>query len=177
MNLSSIIQNVLLKIRYMHEKVKISGFSCIEKGVDIKVFKGASLTIGRYCNFRKNTYLSVTSDAVLCLGDNVFVNRNVNIVAHDKIKIGTGVTIGPNVCIFDHDHDKCHRGSFVTSPIEIGDNVWIGAGAIILKGVSIGENAIIAAGSMVISDIPSNSVLIQNRQNTIIKKENNEHGK
>ena len=42
--------------------------------------------------------------------------------------------------------------------IKIGNNVWIGWGAIILKGVNIGENSIIAAGAVVVDDIPANSI-------------------
>ncbi|BAV86488.1 maltose O-acetyltransferase [Rothia aeria] len=47
-------------------------------------------------------------------------------------------------------------------PITVGDNVWIGGGAIILGGVSIGENAVIGAGSVVTKDVPANAVVVGN---------------
>ncbi len=58
----------------------------------------------------------------------------------------------------DHDHDTVN-GGFVSAPIKIGDNVWIGANSVILKGVTIGNNAIIAAGSIVTKDVPANAIV------------------
>ncbi|MEG2632990.1 MAG: DapH/DapD/GlmU-related protein, partial [Oscillospiraceae bacterium] len=49
-----------------------------------------------------------------------------------------------------------------TAPVHIGNNVWIGGGAIILPGVTIGDNAVIGAGSVVTKDIPSNTVAVGN---------------
>lgn len=90
-----------------------------------------------------------------------FVNRNSMIVSMEKIELGSGVTIGPNVCIYDHDHnlegDK--NKPFVTAPVRIGDKVWIGANAVILKGVTIGENAVVAAGAVVTKDVPPFSIV------------------
>jgi acetyltransferase-like isoleucine patch superfamily enzyme len=66
--------------------------------------------------------------------------------------------IGPHCYITDHDHgfarDKAvHEQPLVGSPVTIGDDAWIGAGAIILKGVSIGEGAIVAAGAVVTKSV------------------------
>lgn len=82
------------------------------------------------------------------------------------IKIGHGTSIGPGVYIYDHDHNyRNNQKSYSTKPILIGDNVWIGAGSIILKGVTIGNNSVISAGSIVTKDIPANTILIQKREN------------
>ena len=58
-------------------------------------------------------------------------------------------------------------GGYISDDIEIKKNVWIGANVIILKGVTIGDNSVIASGSIVTKNVPSNTVLIQKRQNTI----------
>ena len=83
-----------------------------------------------------------------------------------NIRIADGVTVGPNVCVYDHDHCIGGKG-FVSSEVIIGENVWIGAGAIILKGVHIGAGAVIAAGSTVTKDVPENTILIQKRENRL----------
>ncbi len=74
------------------------------------------------------------------------------------------VTIGPNVCIFDHDHSfKDEKQEFVSEKIVVEDHVWIGAGCIILKGVTIGKESVIAAGTVVTKDVSPYTVALQKR--------------
>lgn len=90
-----------------------------------------------------------------------FVNRNCLIVSRKQIYIGKRVTIGPNVCIYDHDHDSKNESlgdHFISKCICIDDDVWIGANAVILKGVHIGKGAVIAAGAVVVSDVPAATI-------------------
>lgn len=63
------------------------------------------------------------------------------ILCHESVIIGKNVMLEPNVVIIDHDHDYNKTGK-----IEIGNNVWIDAGAIILRGAKIGDNAVIGTG-------------------------------
>lgn len=130
----------------------------------LKTYDSGSISVGRLCCVSQNSEMAV-SGGIIEIGDRVFVNRNCMIVAHEKIKIGNGTTIGPNVCIYDHDHDG--TGGYVTSPVQIGNDVWIGAGCIILKGVSIGDNSTIAAGTLVNKSIPPNAIVYQKRETTI----------
>lgn len=90
-----------------------------------------------------------------------YINYDSKIYCYDEISIGDDATISENVVIMDSDvHNIC--GTNKTAPIEIGNHVWIGIGAIILKGVHIGDNAVIAAGSVVTHDVPSNTVVAGN---------------
>lgn len=100
-------------------------------------------------------------NGVLEIGNDVFVNTNVSITAMERIVIQDRVTIGNNVVIVDHDHsiDSSKRGTFISKPITIGSEVWIGANSVILKGVQIGDGAIIAAGSVVLKDVMPGSVV------------------
>jgi len=58
-----------------------------------------------------------------------------------------------------------------TAPVKIGDNVWIGMNAVILKGVTIGENSVVAAGAVVTKSIPANTIVAGNPAVTVKKFE------
>ena len=110
------------------------------------------------------------SSGELIIGPHVYINRNCNIVSHESIKIGKKCTIGPNVCIYDHDHNFRSQNrdtEYVCKPITIGDNVWIGSNVIIIKGVTIGDNSVIAAGAIVRADVPANSIYVSKLEYSI----------
>jgi acetyltransferase-like isoleucine patch superfamily enzyme len=74
------------------------------------------------------------------------------------IVFGSNVRIGPGVCIISANHDPQDYDIHIkTPPIEIGDNVWIGANSVVLPGVKIGSNVVVGAGSVITKNIPSNS--------------------
>ncbi|MCM3670896.1 acyltransferase [Mesobacillus maritimus] len=100
------------------------------------------------------------------INNHVYINRNGTIICHEGITIGEGTTIGPNIVIYDHDHDfrSSERGKFKSAPIVIGKNVWIGANVTILKGVTVGDNAVIGAGCIITKDIPE-SVIVSMQNN------------
>ena len=118
--------------------------------------KNAVISLGKKCAVRAFTEISAVNGKI-SLADNVFINRNCMLVAMEQIVLKKGTTIGPGVYIYDHDHDG--NGGYVTAPVTIGKNVWIGAGSIILKGVTIGDNAVIAAGSVVTKDVPAKALV------------------
>ena len=107
-----------------------------------------------------------TEEALIEIGDNTRIN-GASVHASEKIIIGKNCLIAANVTIIDSDGHGAdiHERSLtnpVSSPVIIGDNVWIGISSIILKGVRIGNNSIIGAGSVVTKDIPSNCVAAGN---------------
>lgn len=103
----------------------------------------------------------------LSIGNNVNIEQNVHIVCHDHIIIGNNVSITGNCAIVDVSHpvDAIERGLKIgdaivskRSHVFIGDNCFIGFGAMIMPNVTIGRNCIIGAGSVVTRDIPDNSI-------------------
>ena len=94
-------------------------------------------------------------------GSKVYANFNLTAVDDVSITVGDYVMFGPNVTIATANHpmdpEQRRRGLQYAKPVVIGENVWIGAGAMILPGVTIGENAVIGAGSVVNRDIPANA--------------------
>lgn len=82
---------------------------------------------------------------------------NNMIIAKELIEIGQGTQIAWGVTISDHDFHKTYtngKQNVETAAVRIGQNCWIGAGAMILKGVEIGDNAIVAAGAVVTRSVP-----------------------
>jgi galactoside O-acetyltransferase len=95
-------------------------------------------------------------------GDNCYANFNLTLVDDGTITIGDHCLFAPNVVIATTGHPldpepRRHLGSF-TKPVRIGNNVWIGANAVIQPGITIGDNSVIGAGSVVTRDIPANVV-------------------
>ena len=147
----------LLVLILFGNHIKLRVYHLIAPSTSINAFgKDSQIEFGAKVHIRPHVELRASGGKLL-LADRVFINRNCVICSHDRIELGTRVTIGPNTCIYDHDHGE--KEQFITEPVIIGDNVWIGANATILKGVTIGENAIVAAGSVVTKDVPANSVV------------------
>ena len=113
------------------------------------------------------------------VGENFFANYNLTILDVGKVTIGKNVMIAPNVSIYTAGHpvhpDSRNSGYEYGIPITIGDNVWIGCGAIILPGVTIGDNVVIGAGSVVTKDIPSNVIAAGNPCNVIREITDEDH--
>ncbi len=82
------------------------------------------------------------------------------------ITIGDDVQIGPNVQLLTPTHPvepEPRRDKWeAAKPITIGDNVWLGGGAIVGPGVSIGENTVVGAGAVVVRNLPANVVAVGN---------------
>lgn len=135
----------------------VRGYLPIRSINALELAEAGALSIGRDLALQRGTRLAVRSGARLRLGDDVFIGHNSVIVCRDSIVIGDGVLLGPNVVIFDHDHDiasKDLRSSFVTGAIEVGDGAWLGAGVAVLRGVRIGSGAVVGANSVVTRDVP-----------------------
>ena len=93
----------------------------------------------------------------LDLAERVFVNQGCTFLDYAGIRLGSGVMVGPKVTFttMGHPVDPDERRHFLTgAPIDVAENVWIGAGATILPGVSIGRDAVVAAGTVVADDVP-----------------------
>lgn len=96
------------------------------------------------------------------LADRVFINQNCTFLDYAGIRLGERVMVAPKVTFITVGHpvDTEDRRVWLTGgPIDVAENVWIGAGATILPGVSIGRDAVIAAGSVVADDVPPASLV------------------
>ncbi|MCX4997662.1 sugar O-acetyltransferase [Streptomyces longwoodensis] len=120
--------------------------------------------LGEEAQVRPPLYVDYGSN--IRIGARTFVNYNLTALDVADIVIGADCQIGPNVQLLTPTHplepgprrDKLEAAR----PITIGDNVWLGGGAIVLPGVTIGDNSVIGAGAVVTKDVPANVVAVGN---------------
>jgi maltose O-acetyltransferase len=152
-----------LFLKWRHRPLRSVGLFVAERNTQFVVKEHADLHFGTGVNFQAGCYVYLNGRVTL--GDRVFFNRNSHLLCHDAVTIGNDAIFGEMVSIHDADHviDQ-DRGlapdlrGYATAPIVIGDKVWVGAKATILRGVTIGANTIIGANSVVTRDIPANVV-------------------
>lgn len=153
------IQSMLFRIIYFKSRIFMSMLG-VKFGHNVEVFSIASFS----------------SPNKLSIGDNVWIGKNVSLYAESGIVIGDNTMIAKDVSIISSDHNffnphikiREQGMKLENESIVIGENVWIGEKAIILKRVKIGNNSIIGAGAVVTKDIP-NSVVVAGNPARIIK--------
>lgn len=100
------------------------------------------------------------------VGENFYANYDCIILDQCPVRFGDNVLLGPRVSIFSAGHptdaEIRNTGLEFGKPITVGNNVWIGGGAIINGGVTIGDNAVIGAGAVVTKDVPDNTIAVGN---------------
>ena len=100
----------------------------------------------------------------LTVGDNVDFALGVLVTTSGGVSVGDRVLIGYRAQILSRNHVIPEAGlpiygaGHIDKPVNIGNDVWIGANSVILSGVNIGDGAVIAAGSIVTKDIPANAI-------------------
>lgn len=136
----------------------------IRAGAVIDAPGKCEIKFGNNVDINRNVYLGAFGDRFE-VGDRTQFNRNALVDGRGSIRIGNDVLIGPYAQLISYQH----RFSDVTRPINqqgfelaeivIEDDVWIGAGAIVLAGVTIGRGSIIGAGAVVTHSCPHYSIL------------------
>jgi maltose O-acetyltransferase len=119
---------------------------------------GARITIEPpfYCDYGTHIFA----------GDGVYMNFGCVVLDPNEVHLGTNVFLGPRVQLLTASHPldatERIRGPELGYPVRIGDNVWIGAGAIVCPGVTIGADTTIGAGAVVVKDIPAGELAVGN---------------
>lgn len=112
----------------------------------------------------KNTYIGElnnirASGGTITIGDNCLISQNINIIcANHRFEVGKLI--------------KNQEWDTGKNTVKIGDDVWVGSGAIILPGVKIGNGAVIGAGAVVVDDVEENSIVVGNPAKKIKERSN-----
>lgn len=156
-------------------KVYCYGIPIIERHVDSNIIFGDKVSL---CSDSRHTALGVSGPVILRTlrpHASIFIGREsglsgTTICSSTTVRIGERCLIGADVMISDTDfHPLIPEGrryrnekDALAAPVDIGDDVFIGARAVILKGVSIGKGSVVGAGSVVTKDIPERVVCAGN---------------
>lgn len=168
----SLIKFSILKL-FCFRRFRFHWIERFSPNVIVKISRKGKLHLGKRISVHSGSKIIATADGQLTIDDNCSFNYGAMIVCREMIHIKKGVEFGPNVFVYDHDHDFRAEGGlkakcFKSSPVIIGENCWIGANTVILRGTTIGDNCVIGAGCVVKGNIPDNTVLVQKREDTLI---------
>lgn len=168
------------------------GFYCESAQVFKKLVskKPRAVVFGDHVSVYAGCSFAIQKDGRCIVGDFTLLNGAI-VMAEELVQIGSNCLISWGVGIADSDFhplepaqrlidaqalapflkNRPPRPKLKTAPVKIGDNVWIGMNAVILKGVTIGENSVVAAGAVVTKSIPANTIVAGNPAVTVKKFE------
>ncbi len=165
------IKMLLYKILYA-SRLELHGTQRLSCKASLRMRKNSKIILHSRSYLAEGTLLRVTENATFSMGENSGFNSYCVITCREKITIGNNVMLGPFVTIHDHDHvyqtdGNMKTSGYISKPIIIEDNVWIGGNVIILKGVTIGNGSVIAAGTIVTKDVPPHTIVYEKREPVI----------
>lgn len=152
-----------------HRLAGVDRLPILHSGVKVRRSNG-TVEVGHLSEIHERVVLSAVGDSAsqsarILIGDRTSIWYGTVISARHEISIGRECAISWNCTIIDNDmHEiiypegasNCRTGKEF---VKIGDHVWIGASAIVLKGVTIGENSIVGAGAIVTQDVPPHTLV------------------
>jgi len=140
----------------LNASIKIQGTYNFGKGVELRATDGGIIQLGKRVSIGRNAVL-IAQGGEIVIGDDCYIGDGSFIVAKEAVSVGSGTLIAEYVVIRDQDHSidslPIRLAGFETAPIEIGDGVWVGCKATILRGVRVGDGAVIGAHALVRSNI------------------------
>src|SRR5215217_7521077 len=126
-----------------------AGILCVRGGWPLPAVENRGGTVeAENCAFFSGVRLECWPGARIAIGNGTYLNRNTEIVAAQSVTIGRDCKIARDVIIMDTDQHELPGSGMVSKPVDIGDHVWIGSRALILKGVTIGHDSVIGAGAI-----------------------------
>jgi acetyltransferase-like isoleucine patch superfamily enzyme len=153
--LSAHVRGLLLR-----RKFKEAGWLVVQPGRPAPrvINRGGELIAG-HSAFFPGVRLEVLRGGRIVIGSGTYLNRNTEVISAAEVRIGHNCKIAWDVVIMDTDQHGIGNVPPAARPVRIGDHVWIGCRAIILKGVTIGDRAVIGAGAIVTRDVPAGAIV------------------
>jgi acetyltransferase-like isoleucine patch superfamily enzyme len=145
-------------------RLRLDGVVFIGPKVTIEIGRKASVRLGRWVWIGKGTKIRCHEGEVR-IGAKTVMGEECTISAYQHVSIGEQCVVADRVMLIDFDHNVAEverpirvQGIYKRD-VRVGNNVWIGYGAQILRGVTVGDNAIIGASAVVSKDVPANAVV------------------
>jgi acetyltransferase-like isoleucine patch superfamily enzyme len=158
-----IVRLGFVKLR-LRSRLRLDGLAFIGPGCSLEVGPRATLELGRWswvghgCKIRSH-------EGTVSIGAKTVMGQECTISSYQHVSIGRECVIADRVMLIDFDHgmvevDRPIRlQGIYKRDVRVGNNVWIGYGACILRGVTIGDNAVIGTSAVVTRDVPANAVV------------------
>jgi acetyltransferase-like isoleucine patch superfamily enzyme len=134
------------------------------RGLELKIEPRGEISFGRFVWVGDGTKIRC-HEGVVEIGAKTVMGQECTISAYQRVRIGEECVIADRAMFIDFDHgmvevDRPIRVQGIYKrDVEVGNNVWIGYGACVLRGVSVGDNSVIGANSVVTKDVPANAVV------------------
>lgn len=155
----------LALLRREHPGFAFAPDARVEPGFLWRVGEGARVHVGAGSRLRMNGEIKADRGATVSIGERVHIGPWCTFSALDSVIVGDDCLIAERVSIRDHDHaiddptQPYHAQGYVTRPVVIGRNVWLGGGVTIVKGVTLGDNCVVGANAVVTKSFPPNALI------------------
>jgi acetyltransferase-like isoleucine patch superfamily enzyme len=148
----------------LRRRLLLDGLAFIGPGCSLEVGRGAAIELGRWSWIGHGCKIRAHEGAV-SIGAKTVLGQECTISSFQHVSIGRECVIADRVMLIDFDHGMVEverpirlQGIYKRD-VRVGNNVWIGYGACILRGVSVGDNAVIGTNAVVTRDVPANAVV------------------
>jgi len=134
------------------------------RGLELKIEPRGEIRFGRFVWIGDGTKIRCHEGAVE-IGSKTVMGQECTISAYQRVRIGEECVIADRAMFIDFDHGiveverPIRLQGIYKRDVEVGNNVWIGYGACVLRGVSVGDNSVIGTNSVVTKDVPANAVV------------------
>jgi acetyltransferase-like isoleucine patch superfamily enzyme len=134
------------------------------RGLELKVEPRGEIRFGRFVWVGDGTKIRC-HEGIVEIGAKTVMGQECTISAYQRVRIGEECVIADRAMFIDFDHGiveterPIRLQGIYKRDVEVGNNVWIGYGACVLRGVSVGDNSVIGTNSVVTKDVPANAVV------------------
>ena len=134
------------------------------RGLELKIEPRGEIRFGRFVWIGDGTKIRC-HEGVVEIGAKTVMGQECTISAYQRVRIGEECVIADRAMFIDFDHGMVEVERPIRSQgiykrdVEVGNNVWIGYGACVLRGVSVGDNSVIGTNTVVTKDVPANAVV------------------
>jgi acetyltransferase-like isoleucine patch superfamily enzyme len=159
-----LLVRMLRRKLWLGSRLKLDGIAFVGPRVVLQVGKGARIELGRWSWVGHGTKIRC-HEGLVSIGAKTVMGQECTISAFQHVKIGRECVIADRVMFIDFDHGvveverPIRLQGIYKRDVNVGNNVWIGYGACILRGVTVGDNAIIGTNAVVTKDVPANAVV------------------